>query len=101
MANVNAVKSVAKKSVEQKQADVRTRFAARRAKLEAAKKAGKVSAAQYEEYVSLLKNKETRALYQAKRNEKPEVLEARKSYNKKRYEDQRAATKRAKELGIL
>lgn len=99
--STSSTSSVRPSSIEAKQAKVRSTFATRRANLEKAFKAGKVNKAQYEEYLSLLQNKETRALYQVKRNARPEVMDARKAYNRKRYADAKEGTKRLKALGIV
>lgn len=101
--NTNKATSVSAKSVsvETKIAKIRSLFADRRKKLIALRDAKKISQAQYEEFLSVLKNKETRSAYQVVRNEKPDVREKRKAYNVKRYQDQKLALKRAKDLGIL
>ena len=102
MANLNAVvANKTSKTIEQKNALVMKAFAERTKKLIGLRDAKKITQAQYEEFLSVLKNRQTRALYQITRNARPDVLAKRKTYNQKRYNDQKIAVKRARDLGIL
>lgn len=103
MRNTNTSSAVANNTIDPKTIDakiVKTKsvFADRRKKLTSLRDAKKVSQAQYEEFLSVLKNKETRALYQIVRNAKSDVRAKRTEYNRKRYEDQKTASAKLKAL---